>query len=136
MPEWGCSRFRWPNVSEKYMGLRCIPARQPILRQTRKPAACLQSKLSANRYLIFYGPSPDLVVLDPPRSGVGYPSLKALVRLQPRRVFYVSCHPPTLARDLAFLLQQGYVMTSLEMFDFFPQTYHIETFAQLRRAHL
>jgi len=84
----------------------------------------------------FSGPSPDLVVLDPPRSGVGYPSLKALAGLQPRKVFYVSCHPPTLARDLAFLLQQGYVMTSLEMFDFFPQTYHIETFAQLRRAHL
>lgn len=84
----------------------------------------------------FSRPQPDLVVLDPPRSGVGYPSLKALVRLQPQRIFYVSCHPPTLARDLAFLLQQGYVMASVEMFDFFPQTYHIEAFVQLRRAHL
>ncbi|HLI34906.1 MAG TPA: 23S rRNA (uracil(1939)-C(5))-methyltransferase RlmD [Terriglobia bacterium] len=83
----------------------------------------------------FSRPQPDLAVLDPPRSGVGYPSLKALARLRPQRIFYISCHPPTLARDLAFLLQQGYVMTSVEMFDFFPQTYHIEAFVQLRCAH-
>jgi 23S rRNA (uracil1939-C5)-methyltransferase len=76
---------------------------------------------------------PDLVVMDPPRAGVGVATLKLLVALGPKRLHYVSCSPPTLARDLAFLVQQGYSLDALEMFDFFPQTYHIESLAQLSR---
>ena len=76
---------------------------------------------------------PDLVVMDPPRAGVGVATLKLLVALGPKRLHYVSCSPPTLARDLGFLLQQGYRLDALEMFDFFPQTYHIESLARLSR---
>jgi 23S rRNA (uracil1939-C5)-methyltransferase len=76
---------------------------------------------------------PDLVVMDPPRAGVGVATLKLLVALRPKRLHYVSCSPPTLARDLGFLLQQGYRLDALEMFDFFPQTYHIESLARLSR---
>lgn len=82
----------------------------------------------------FAGPQPDLVVVDPPRAGVGLPSLRLLAKLRSRRIFYVSCNPPALARDLAFLLQQGYQLDSIEMFDFFPQTFHIEAFARLHHA--
>ena len=78
---------------------------------------------------------PDLVVLDPPRAGVGIDALQLLVRLRPKRLHYVSCSPPTLARDLRFLLDQGYELNSLEFFDFFPQTYHIESLAKLSRGH-
>jgi len=53
------------------------------------------------------------------------------VALRPKRLHYVSCSPPTLARDLGFLLQHSYRLDSLEMFDFFPQTYHIESLARL-----
>jgi 23S rRNA (uracil1939-C5)-methyltransferase len=74
---------------------------------------------------------PDLVVMDPPRAGVGAASLKLLLALRPKRLRYVSCSPPTLARDLGFLLQHGYRLDSLELFDFFPQTYHIESLARL-----
>jgi 23S rRNA (uracil1939-C5)-methyltransferase len=74
---------------------------------------------------------PDLVVLDPPRAGVGAESLKLLLALRPKRLHYVSCSPPTLARDLGFLLKHGYQLDSLELFDFFPQTYHIESLARL-----
>ncbi|HEV2491988.1 MAG TPA: 23S rRNA (uracil(1939)-C(5))-methyltransferase RlmD [Terriglobia bacterium] len=74
---------------------------------------------------------PDLVVLDPPRAGVGFPTLKLLAALRPQRVHYVSCHPPTLARDLAYLIGSGYRLDSVEMFDFFPQTFHIESLARL-----
>jgi 23S rRNA (uracil1939-C5)-methyltransferase len=76
---------------------------------------------------------PDLVVMDPPRAGVGAAPLKLLVELRPKRLHYVSCNPPTLARDLGFLLEHGYRLDSLELFDFFPQTYHIESLARLSR---
>jgi 23S rRNA (uracil1939-C5)-methyltransferase len=74
---------------------------------------------------------PDLVVLDPPRAGVGIKTLKYLLALRPKRVHYVSCSPPTLARDLGFITAHGYRLNSLELFDFFPQTYHIESLARL-----
>lgn len=76
---------------------------------------------------------PDLVVMDPPRAGVGVASLELLAALRPKRLCYVSCSPPTLARDLSFLVQHGYRLDALEMFDFFPQTYHIESLARLSR---
>ena len=76
---------------------------------------------------------PDLVIMDPPRAGVGIAALKLLLALAPRRLRYVSCSPPTLGRDLGFLLRHDYELESLEMFDFFPQTYHIESLARLRR---
>ena len=74
---------------------------------------------------------PDLVVMDPPRAGVGAATLQLLLDVRPRRLHYVSCSPPTLARDLGFLLGHGYGLDSLELFDFFPQTYHIESVARL-----
>jgi 23S rRNA (uracil1939-C5)-methyltransferase len=74
---------------------------------------------------------PDLVVLDPPRSGVGVPALKTLAKLRPKHIHCVSCSPPTLARDLEFLLKRGYHLESIELFDLFPQTYHIESIARL-----
>jgi 23S rRNA (uracil1939-C5)-methyltransferase len=75
--------------------------------------------------------SPDLVVLDPPRAGVGSDTLKFIAALQPRRIHYASCHPPTLARDLGLLIARGYELKSIELFDFFPQTFHIECVAKL-----
>jgi 23S rRNA (uracil1939-C5)-methyltransferase len=75
----------------------------------------------------------DLVVLDPPRAGVEASALKLLAASQPKQIHYVSCSPPTLARDLAYLVAHGYDLESVEMFDFFPHTYHLESLAQLLR---
>jgi len=77
---------------------------------------------------------PDLVVLDPPRAGAGIGTLKLLAALRARRFHYVSCSPPTLARDLALLVARGYQLNSVELFDFFPQTYHVECLAKLTRT--
>ena len=77
---------------------------------------------------------PDLVVMDPPRAGVGAASLRLLVGLRPQRIHYLSCSPPTLARDLGYLLKHGYQLEGLELFDCFPQTYHIESLARLLPA--
>lgn len=76
---------------------------------------------------------PDLVVLDPPRCGAEKSTLKYLVDLQPPRVHYVACHPPTWARDLSYLLRTNYRLEGVEMFDCFPHTYHIECLARLVR---
>ena len=79
---------------------------------------------------------PDLVVLDPPRAGVGAATLELLTRLKPKRIHYVSCGPPTLARDLGYLVKQGYQLIDIALLDFFPQTYHLECLAKLTGSHL
>ena len=76
---------------------------------------------------------PDLVLLDPPRAGVGVDAAKMLTDLGPRRIIYVSCDPATLGRDLAALIQSGYRLLRLQLVDMFPQTYHMETIATLQR---
>lgn len=75
----------------------------------------------------------DLVIVDPPRSGLDEKLLRALIARGPEGFIYVSCEPATLARDLAILTAEGYSVESVELFDFFPQTYHIESLAFLRK---
>lgn len=77
---------------------------------------------------------PGLVLLDPPRAGAGASTLRALTALRPARIHYVSCHPPTLARDLKSLTASGYTLESVEMFDMFPHTFHIESLVKLKRG--
>ncbi len=77
--------------------------------------------------------SPDLVVLDPPRTGAGKAVIRSLVELRAPRVRYVSCDPATLARDLAPLLAAGYHIEEAHLFDLFPQTFHIESVMLLAR---
>ncbi|MEE8256593.1 MAG: 23S rRNA (uracil(1939)-C(5))-methyltransferase RlmD [Acidobacteriota bacterium] len=81
----------------------------------------------------FAGAPPSLVVLDPPRRGAGPRVLEPLVALRPSRLAYVSCDPATLARDLAYLIERGYELSSLDLVELFPQTFHIETVARLAR---
>jgi 23S rRNA (uracil1939-C5)-methyltransferase len=76
---------------------------------------------------------PDLVVLDPPRAGLDPGGAARLARMGARRITYVSCEPPTLARDLAVLLESGYEIRSMHLFDLFPQTFHMETVVKLER---
>ena len=77
---------------------------------------------------------PEVVVLDPPRSGLEDPARDELALLGARRVVYVSCDPATLARDVAVLADRGYALTALDGFDLFPQTAHIEAVALLEHA--
>lgn len=76
---------------------------------------------------------PELVVLDPPRAGLTPGIIKQLARIAPARITYVSCDPPTLARDLAAFAKAGYDISSVHLFDLFPQTFHMETVVSLPR---
>jgi len=76
----------------------------------------------------------DLVLMDPPRTGLSKEALAGLLRLRPHRLVYLSCDPPTLARDLRAMREAGYRVTRLQGFDMFPQTMHIETLVELTQA--
>ena len=75
----------------------------------------------------------DLVVLDPPRAGLGEKATAALSRMSASYVTYVSCDPATLSRDLRVLLESGYRVEQAHLVDLFPQTYHMETVLHLAR---
>jgi 23S rRNA (uracil1939-C5)-methyltransferase len=78
---------------------------------------------------------PDLIVLDPPRTGCKT-ILDQVVRLEPKKIIYVSCEPTTFARDLRLFSERGYSLQGLSLIDMFPQTYHMETVGLLSRKPL
>ena len=75
----------------------------------------------------------DLVIADPPREGM-FKALIPLKNLAPKYIIYVSCDPTTLARDLGSLCKKDYRIIELKALDFFPNTYHIESFVVLERV--
>ena len=75
----------------------------------------------------------DVIVVDPPRKGCDEMLLKTILKMQPKRVVYVSCDSATLARDLRFLCDNGYELKKVCGVDQFPQTVHIETCVLLGR---
>ncbi|HIE50991.1 MAG TPA: 23S rRNA (uracil(1939)-C(5))-methyltransferase RlmD [Armatimonadetes bacterium] len=77
-----------------------------------------------------------VVLLDPPRSGCQERVLRASVSLGPHTLVYLSCDPTTLARDLRRLAALDYLPALIQPFDFFPQTYHVETLVVLKPARL
>ena len=89
---------------------------------------------------------PDFVMLDPPRAGLGAEAAAKLADLGASEIMYLSCDPSTLARDLAVLTASPrkpneitgpsirYEIAEMQLFDLFPQTFHIETLVRLRRA--
>jgi 23S rRNA (uracil1939-C5)-methyltransferase len=78
-------------------------------------------------------PHPQLVVLDPPRSGLQAKAREALLKLEPEQIIYISCDPASLARDLKVLKASGYQLKNLRGFDMFPQTYHVECVVLMTR---
>ncbi|HZD93525.1 MAG TPA: 23S rRNA (uracil(1939)-C(5))-methyltransferase RlmD, partial [Candidatus Sulfotelmatobacter sp.] len=76
---------------------------------------------------------PELVVVDPPRAGLGAKTTQLLASLRVKRIVYVSCDPATLARDVRTFLEAGYHVEEVHMVDLFPHTFHIESVVRLAR---
>ena len=77
---------------------------------------------------------PDLIVMNPPRTGAGREVAKRIADLKADRIVYVSCNPSTLGREAAVLGAQGYQLHSLTLVDQFPNTYHIESVAVFQKT--
>ena len=77
---------------------------------------------------------PDLLVVDPPRSGLSQKVVRRIIESSPKRIVYVSCNPTTLAPNAAQLVEAGYRLVKVRPVDMFPQTPHIECVALLERA--
>lgn len=83
--------------------------------------------------LLKSGVKPDTVLLDPPRAGCDKKVLAAIAGVKPEKIVYVSCNPASLARDMAFLTENGYKAVKAQPVDMFPMTVHIETVVLLGR---
>lgn len=125
---------------ERVIGVESNPAAARDLEDNLKESggASLSSRnVTAEGFLSRWNETPDLVVLDPPRAGVEMEALARLKKLAPASIHYVSCDPATLGRDLAQLVGTDgagpYDIESINLFDIFPQTYHMEVLVRLRR---
>ena len=78
-------------------------------------------------------PLPDVIVVDPPRSGMHKNTVDDIVKLNPEKIVYVSCNPTTQVRDIKMLVDGGYKLEKIRPVDMFPHTYHIENVALLRK---
>jgi len=76
----------------------------------------------------------DTIIVDPPRTGISREAMEAVAAHGAGRVVYVSCDPPTMARDARRLLDAGYRLTSLDGFDLFPNTPHVESVGVFDRS--
>jgi len=121
---------------ERVVAVESAPSATPSL--TRNLTGSSASAIQASTHdFLNSAPSserPDLIVVDPPRIGLGAEVTSLLVRIAAPTMVYVSCDPATLARDLRGLIAGGYTIERLALADLFPQTYHLETVVQLRRA--
>ncbi|SHG61224.1 23S rRNA (uracil1939-C5)-methyltransferase [Thermosyntropha lipolytica DSM 11003] len=75
----------------------------------------------------------DMVIVDPPRSGLKKEVIASLIKAAPQKIAYVSCNPATLARDLNLIQASGYIIEEIKPFDMFSKTYHVECVAGIRR---
>ena len=78
----------------------------------------------------------DVVTLDPPRKGCDEKLLETVVKMEPKRIVYVSCDPATLARDVKYLVAQGYEVKKVRACDMFGMSYHVETVVGLQRKSM
>lgn len=89
------------------------------------------ARLGIDQVLETFG-KPELLLLDPPRSGAGGKVMRRIGRSKPERIVYVSCNPDTFATDIKELIPFGYKLEAVQPVDLFPHTYHVECCGLLR----
>ncbi len=121
---------------ERVIAVESSPASSADLRLNLQGTSHRVVEASTLQFLQKQKPSatpPDLVVVDPPRAGLGSAITSLLSQIGPAEIVYVSCDPSTLSRDLAALVQSGYDLRTITMVDMFPQTFHLESVSVLAR---
>ncbi len=83
-----------------------------------------------NKYNI---PKPDVMIIDPPRSGMHPTTVDDVIKLSPDKIVYVSCNPTTQVRDIKLMVEAGYKLIKIRPVDMFPHTFHIENIALLKK---
>jgi tRNA/tmRNA/rRNA uracil-C5-methylase (TrmA/RlmC/RlmD family) len=76
--------------------------------------------------------SPDLIILDPPREGIAPKAIKDILAFNAREIIYISCKPTSLAQDLPYFIDYGYIIDKAQCLDIFPRTANIETIVHLK----
>lgn len=151
---------RWEEILELYSGaglfsrplarilgrggrLTTLEGSKPAVKMARKNLSRVPGRLQIRsgrvdaRALADYADkikAPPLLVMDPPRSGAGQKVMAALANLEPDCIIYVACDPAALARDLKVAVSRGYQIASLQAFDLFPHTHHVETVAVMSKC--
>lgn len=117
------------------VAVESAPAAISALKQNLSgtPATAVKAETLAFLRRSQRGDRPDLIVVDPPRTGLGAETTAALAQIGAPALVYVSCDPATLARDLRALATTGYAIESVTLADLFPQTFHLETVVRLHR---
>jgi len=119
---------------KKVIAVESNPAAARDLEANLQPSDAIEIRTAdVEEFLAKFRKTPDLVVLDPPRSGLTPAGVRRLAEISAPRITYVSCEPPILARDLRGLLEAGYDISEIHLFDLFPQTFHLETVVRFRR---
>ena len=102
-----------------------------VYNMERRAVPVVAEQKSTADFLAALQQRPDLVVADPPRSGLGGDVIRELARIRAPRLSIISCDPATLARDLGGLLAEAYRIERITLVDLFPQTFHLETVVHL-----
>jgi 23S rRNA (uracil1939-C5)-methyltransferase len=79
-------------------------------------------------------PKPDVIILDPPRSGMHKNTIEDVLQLNPQKIVYISCNPTTQVRDIQLMVEAGYKLIKIRPVDMFPHTFHIENVALLLKS--
>jgi 23S rRNA (uracil1939-C5)-methyltransferase len=125
----GAGAFTLPAARHvpKVLGIDSQPGQGPFLAANLHNGLPRDRRIADTRW--------DAVLCDPPRAGMSPALLQDILRLNPKRILYVSCNPATLARDLQRLCQdKTHTLQRVQGFDLFPQTTHVETLALLLRT--
>jgi 23S rRNA (uracil1939-C5)-methyltransferase len=93
----------------------------------------LKDRLTKDIEWMLSHPKPDVMVIDPPRSGMHPKVVEEILKIEPERIVYVSCNPATQARDVKALCESKYRLMKMQPVDMFPHTYHIENVVLLLR---
>ena len=121
---------------ERVVAVESAPTASEALKHNLKgnAADCVMAETAAFLRAQSNAARPDLIVVDPPRAGLGAETTSLLAEVGAPAIVYVSCDPATLARDLRALLSSGYAIGSVTLADLFPQTFHLESVVELHRS--